>query len=252
MFEPAAKQAKESMMEFESPVRRHPPAFNVPRIIPWLIGLLAVIHLFRLYGPVSEETVIYYFAFIPARLGGTLPVGDSLLEQGARFWSLVTYSFLHADWMHWGFNSISMLAFGTPLARRLGAGRFLLLSALGSIGGALAYYMFHPSQIAVSVDRCLGSGIGAGSRCHSTDFRTARPRPNCRREANQAAAGADAQRDLHQPYAIDVHPGVARAQLRVRRHWARHAGRGGTHRLGGAYRRVYRRPVSARAAGTEA
>lgn len=138
-------------MEFESPVRRHPPAFNVPRIIPWLIGLLAVIHLFRLYGPVSEETVIYYFAFIPARLGGTLPVGDSLLEQGARFWSLVTYSFLHADWMHWGFNSISMLAFGTPLARRLGAARFLLLSALGSIGGALAYYMFHPSQIAVLI-----------------------------------------------------------------------------------------------------
>ena len=138
-------------MEFESSPRRHPPAFNVPRIIPWLIGLLAAIHLFRLYGPVSDETVIYYFAFIPARLGGTLPVGDSLLEQGARFWSLVTYSFLHADWMHWGFNSISMLAFGTPLARRLGAARFLLLSALGSIGGALAYYMLHPSQIAVLI-----------------------------------------------------------------------------------------------------
>jgi membrane associated rhomboid family serine protease len=151
MFKPAAKEPKESMMEFESPVRRYPPAFNVPRIIPWLIGLLAGIHLFRLYGPVSDETVIYYFAFIPARFGGTLPVGDSLLEQGARFWSLVTYSFLHADWVHWGFNSISMLAFGTPLARRLGALRFLLLSALGSIGGALAYYVFHPSQIAVLI-----------------------------------------------------------------------------------------------------
>jgi membrane associated rhomboid family serine protease len=80
-----------------------------------------------------------------------LPVGDSLLEQGARFWSLITYSFLHADWVHWGFNSISMLAFGTPVARRLGAARFLLLSALGSIGGALAYYLFHPSQIAVLI-----------------------------------------------------------------------------------------------------
>ena len=51
MFKPAAKEPKESMMEFESPVRRYPPAFNVPRIIPWLIGLLAGIHLFRLYGP---------------------------------------------------------------------------------------------------------------------------------------------------------------------------------------------------------
>jgi membrane associated rhomboid family serine protease len=138
-------------MEFESPVRRHPPAFNVPRIIPWLIGLLAGVHLFRLYGPVSDETVIYYFAFIPARFGGTLPVGNSLLEQGARFWSLVTYSFLHADWTHLAFNSISMLAFGTPPARRLGAARFLLLSALGSIGGALAYYLFHPGQIAVLI-----------------------------------------------------------------------------------------------------
>jgi membrane associated rhomboid family serine protease len=135
-------------MELESPVRRHPPVFNVPPIIPWLIGLLAGVHLFYLYGPVSDEAITYYFAFIPARLDGTLPIGDSFLEQGARFWSLVTYSFLHADWVHWGFNSIWMLAFGTPLARRIGAARFLLLSALGSIGGALAYYLFHPGQIA--------------------------------------------------------------------------------------------------------
>src|SRR5687768_8895985 len=115
-------------MEFESPVRRHPPAFNVPRVILWLIGLLAGIHLFRLYGPVSDEAIIYYFAFIPARLSGMLPIGEGggLLEQGARFWSVITYSFLHSDWVHWGLNSIWMLAFGTPVARRLGAARFLL------------------------------------------------------------------------------------------------------------------------------
>ena len=138
-------------MEFESPVRRNPPAFNVPRIIAWLTGLLAGIHLFRLYGPVSDDGIIYFFAFIPARFGGTLPTGDSFLEQGARYWTLVTYSFLHADWLHWGFNSIWMLAFGTPVARRLGTSRFLLLSTLGSIGGALSYYLFHPHQIAVLI-----------------------------------------------------------------------------------------------------
>jgi membrane associated rhomboid family serine protease len=138
-------------MVLESPVRRHPPIFNVPRVIPWLIGLLAGVHLFRLYGPVSDDAIIYYFAFIPARFGGTLPIGDSFLEQGARFWTLVTYSFLHADWVHWGFNSIWMLAFGAPLARRIGTTRFLLLSALGSIGGALAYYLFHSAQIAVLI-----------------------------------------------------------------------------------------------------
>ncbi|MGH6875325.1 MAG: rhomboid family intramembrane serine protease, partial [Aestuariivirgaceae bacterium] len=140
--------------------------FNVPRIIAWLIGLLAGIHLFRLYGPVSDDDIIYYFAFIPARLGGTLPTGDSFLEQGARYWTLVTYSFLHADWLHWGFNSIWMLAFGTPVARRLGASRFLLLSALGSIGGALAYYLFHPNQIAVLIgaSAAVSAQVAAASR----------------------------------------------------------------------------------------
>jgi membrane associated rhomboid family serine protease len=140
-------------MTFESPAGRHPPALNVPGIVLWLIALLAAVHLVRLYGLVSDETVIRYFAFIPARFSGDLALesGDSLLEQGARAWTLVTYSFLHADWVHLGFNSVWMLAFGSPLARRVGTVRFLMLSALGSAAGALTYYLFHPGQIAVLI-----------------------------------------------------------------------------------------------------
>jgi membrane associated rhomboid family serine protease len=140
-------------MEFDSPVRPHPPAFNVPRVVLWLIGALAAVHLFRLYGPMNDEATVFYFAFIPARLGSDISIaaGNSFMEQGARFWSLLTYSFLHADWLHLGFNSVWMLAFGTPLARRLGAGRFLVLSALGAMAGALAYFAFHPGQLAVLI-----------------------------------------------------------------------------------------------------
>ena len=65
------------------------------------------------------------FAFIPARYGESaamLPGGEA-----ACFWSPLTYAFLHADSSHLIVNLIWMAIFGTPLARRFGALRFLVL-----------------------------------------------------------------------------------------------------------------------------
>jgi membrane associated rhomboid family serine protease len=134
-------------------LRRKPaPAFNVPRAVIWLIVALVAVHLGRLYGPFSDEQIIYYFAFIPARFGadGLMAQAD-FYDRGARIWSLVTYSFIHADWIHLSINCFWMLAFGSIVARRLKTARFLIMSAIGSIAGALTYYAFHPGQIAVLV-----------------------------------------------------------------------------------------------------
>lgn len=128
-----------------------PRAFNVPGVVVGLIAAMVAVHLFRLYGPVNDELIIYYFAFIPARLGGDIAMDGYLLERGARYWSLVTYAFIHADWLHLAMNSFWMLAFGSLVARRLTVSGFLLLSGAGAIAGALAYYGFHPGQSAVLV-----------------------------------------------------------------------------------------------------
>jgi membrane associated rhomboid family serine protease len=128
-----------------------PRAFNVPGVVVGLIAAMVAVHLFRLYGPISDDLIIYYFAFIPGRLNPEPAINGDLLDRGARYWSLLTYAFIHADWLHLAMNSFWMLAFGSLLARRLTTMGFLLLSAAGAVAGASAYYAFHPGQSAVLV-----------------------------------------------------------------------------------------------------
>ena len=128
-----------------------PRAFNVPGVVVGLIAAMVAVHLFRLYGPVNDDFIVYYFAFIPARLSERFAIHQDFMDRGARYWSLVTYAFIHADWVHLGMNSFWMLAFGSLVARRLTTMGFLLLSGGGAIAGALAYYLFHPAQSAVLV-----------------------------------------------------------------------------------------------------
>ena len=45
--------------------------------------------------------------------------------------------------MHVGVNCLWLAAFGAPVARRLGTWRFLVLMALGSLGGAGLHYATH-------------------------------------------------------------------------------------------------------------
>ena len=128
-----------------------PRAFNVPGVVVSLIAAMVAVHLFRLYGPVSDDLLLYYFAFIPGRLGYDGAMNGDLFDQGARYWSLLTYAFIHADWLHLAMNSFWMLAFGSLVARRLSTTGFLLLSGGGAVAGALAYYALHPGQSAVLV-----------------------------------------------------------------------------------------------------
>jgi membrane associated rhomboid family serine protease len=59
----------------------------------------------------------------------------------------VTYALLHADLAHLGLNSIWLLPFGTALARRVGAGRFLLFMLVTAAAGAFAHLAVHFGEI---------------------------------------------------------------------------------------------------------
>lgn len=59
-----------------------------------------------------------------------------------RPWSLVTYMFLHADFMHLLFNMIGLFFFGPRLEDRLGDRGFLRLYFLSGIGGAAFSFVF--------------------------------------------------------------------------------------------------------------
>lgn len=135
------------MSEFTNP--RDPPhaeprrdrVLNVPGAVLWFILALAAIHgLRQLISDELDEWVLFTFAFIAARLAPPPELAGLILPgpAGARWWSFVTHMMLHGDWVHLMVNSVWMLAFGSVLARRVGAARFWLISAGSAAGGAAA------------------------------------------------------------------------------------------------------------------
>jgi membrane associated rhomboid family serine protease len=122
-------------------------------VIVATLALLVLVQLVRnvLSQPADIELLLL-FAFIPARydvniLGGTAWPGG----VGADIWTFVSYALLHADWTHLLFNSVWLLAFGTPLARRFGTARFLAFCAVTSAAGALAHLVTHFGQMVAMV-----------------------------------------------------------------------------------------------------
>lgn len=116
-----------------------PPMFNLPAVIVWLGGAMVVIHVLRalVLPAVWDNWIVYLFAFWPAKYAAFSSL--SPLDMASSLWSFVSYGMLHGGAMHITFNLLWMAIFGTAVARRFGAGRFLMFSALCAIGGALAH-----------------------------------------------------------------------------------------------------------------
>jgi len=130
------------------PLKRE-PLFNVPAVIIAMVALLALVHAVRTWLLSDDQNIEFLlaFAFIPARydtsvvLGGALPGGF-----GAEVWTFITYSLIHADWTHFGLNAIWLLPFGSALARRFGAMRFLAFFAVTAAAGAGLHLATHPGE----------------------------------------------------------------------------------------------------------
>lgn len=118
------------------PVPRE-PAFRVPRVIVFLAAIILAFQLVMQFAdrPLTLALIVE-MALFPARffaenMGG-LPGG---LGQGV--FSLFSYGFLHGGWSHCLINLVWLLAFGAPVARRLGARRFLALYLACIVVGGL-------------------------------------------------------------------------------------------------------------------
>jgi len=153
-------------------VKVREPIFDAPFVVVALVAALLLIHLgLSLVSTEARDAIGGQFAFIPERLTLTYwpgKVGDLLArvnidpealqqarsarefllqQDGAKLWTLLTYAFLHASWVHVGLNSIWIIAFGPPVARRLGTWRFLALFAATAIAGALVHWAFNAMDI---------------------------------------------------------------------------------------------------------
>jgi membrane associated rhomboid family serine protease len=165
---------------------RREPIFNIPTVV---IALLAVLigayAAFSAVSPDTQDAVLRLFAFQPLRL--TLAISpdrfaallakvntDSeayteatlIRQHGVALWTILTYAFLHGSWTHVILNSVWLLAFGPPVARRFGASRFLVFFAFTAAVGALTHWAFYASDFTPLVGASAADSgmMGAATR----------------------------------------------------------------------------------------
>ena len=118
------------MIESSAPQPTREPAFNAP--IPVLLVVGAILGLYAVQSWVGVDWP-RRFGLIPAAL------------WNGQVHGLITSMGVHGEWMHAGSNAIGALAFGAPLARRLGGdvratalflGFFLVCGVISGLGYA--------------------------------------------------------------------------------------------------------------------
>ncbi len=154
--------------------RRREPIFNLPTVVFLSAAVLVGIHAARmLLSDMADFELVVDWAVIPARwsviygttserevmaalasaapeqaIGPLQALAQYVLGEGeGRPWTALTYAFLHGSWAHVLMNSIWLAAFGTPIARRCGGLRLLILAAAAAIGGAVFYAWVNPLQV---------------------------------------------------------------------------------------------------------
>ncbi len=124
------------------------PILNIPAALTALIGVICAIHGLRaLLSPMDDQLLVWAFGFLPARYDATLFASSPFPGgAGAKVWTFFTYSLLHADLNHLGFNMLWLLPFGSALARRFGAWRFFLFLIVASACGAVVHLATHSHE----------------------------------------------------------------------------------------------------------
>lgn len=124
--------------------RERTPAINLPPAVLMLIAAFGLVHLWRTSLP--EESEYFWLldlAVVPGCYGDAVGV-CRFRDAGASIWTPLSHAFLHGDWAHFGVNALWMLAFGTPVERRIGSVRFVLFFIAGALAGAGFFYLLNP------------------------------------------------------------------------------------------------------------
>ncbi len=233
------------MTEPETP---REPVLNLPGAVTVILIALAGIHLFRsILPPESDQWVIWTFGFVPARFD-TSVLGDRFAEyggEGAKIWTFLTYSFLHADVSHLAFNLLWLLPFGSAVARRFGAIRFFLFLAVSAIAGAAAHLVTHVGELAPMIG---ASAAVSGAMAAAIRFAFGRGSFLSFRRGDADAAARVPALPLFKalaPSARDrLSGGLVRHQHHLRLRLEPVHGAVAERRLAGAYRRISRRALA--------
>ena len=141
------------------------PIFNVPTAVVVALAVLALVHAaLSQLTDVDDEHLIWVLAFVPARYAGW---ADQVPGGPLASWtSFLTHQFVHGDLTHLFINCAWLLVFGSPVAQRIGAGRFFVFALVCGIAGALAFMVVRWGEAVpmVGASGAISGLMGAGFR----------------------------------------------------------------------------------------
>lgn len=169
------------------------PVFNIPAVVVVAIGALVLLHGLRSVLPDEADIRLvldlaftpgrWTVAFDPARANEIMAAiaGEAadaetdtrlalarymLGETEPPYWTALSYALLHGSWAHILLNGVWLAAFGTPVARRCGAMRFLALGLAAAVGGAAAHYLTDPTSVMpmIGASAAVSGMMGAAAR----------------------------------------------------------------------------------------
>jgi membrane associated rhomboid family serine protease len=125
-----------------------------------LIGLnVAVFLLVKAVGDRLVGDLGLYAVCGPDATGQHVCIGVS---QGADQWyRLLTSAFLHQEYMHIGFNMLSLWWIGAPLERMLGRTRYIALYVVSALGGSALVLLLDPSVLTLGASGAVFGLFGA-------------------------------------------------------------------------------------------
>lgn len=126
------------------------PIISLPIGVKILSLVLIAIHAGTLILPPEKlYSLIYRFAFVPARYAGTPPFDPEAL-------TIFTYMFFHGSWLHLMVNIGMLMAFGAGIEKVAGSGRFFALFLACGVLGAVTHFFFFMT----SLDPMIGASGG--------------------------------------------------------------------------------------------
>ncbi|MBU6319556.1 MAG: rhomboid family intramembrane serine protease [Alphaproteobacteria bacterium] len=157
-------------MDTPDPAAPRERLINAPGVVVCASLLLLGAHLAFTISPAAmQEMVIERFALIPEKLGRTGVWGGGYDGPIAAATPFLSSALLHADWLHVSVNAGFLLAFGSPVARKLGEDvrggcAWALLFALSVVAGSLVFVLLNPGFPGVVVGASGGtSGLMAAA-----------------------------------------------------------------------------------------
>ena len=144
--------------------RPRQPILNAPAAIRWLTGITVLIHIVREFLPKEYQRAIFEtFVFEPLRVHSA---GSDVSTGLITAMTSISHLFLHADLSHLVMNVAFLLAFGTAVARRMGAPQFILLYFLCGAFAAFFWSWLFPGTYAIllGASGAISGMVGAVAR----------------------------------------------------------------------------------------